>query len=62
LVILEADARSFMERIAEFRRWFGGVGIDVEVLPYACDEMARGQADSTSFIHSVMAGPTEVLE
>jgi len=33
----------------------------VEVFPDTCDEMARGQADSTSFIHSVMAGTTEVL-
>ena len=61
LVILEAGTRSFMERIPEFRRWFAGVAIDVEVFPYTCDEMARGQVDSTSFIHSVMAGPKEVL-
>jgi len=61
LVILEGDSRSFMERIPEFRRCFAGLAIDVEVFPYTCDEMVRGQADSTSFLHSVMTGPTEVL-
>lgn len=61
LIILEGDAKSFMERVPEFRRWFAGVAIDVEVFPYTCDKMARGQADSTSFIDSVVAGPKEVL-
>ena len=61
LIILEADTKSFMERVPEFRRWFAGVAIDVEVFPYTCDKTARGQADSTSFIHSVVAGPKEVL-
>jgi predicted nucleotidyltransferase len=61
LVILEVDPRPFMERIPEFRRWFLDVPIDVEVFPYTRDEMAKGQAESGSFIHSVMAGPIEVL-
>ena len=61
LVILEVDPRPFMERIPEFRRWFLDVPIDVEVFPYTRDEMAKGQADPGSFIHSVMAGPIEVL-
>ena len=61
LVILEADSRPFMERSPEFRRWFLDVPIDVEVFPYTRDEMAKGQADLGSFIHSVMTAPTEVL-
>lgn len=61
LVILEAHPRAFMERIPEFRRRFLDVPIDVEVFPYTRDEMAKGQAESGSFIHSVMADPIEVL-
>lgn len=61
LVILEADPRPFMDRIPEFHRWFAGASIGVEVFPYTCDEMAKGQAHAGSFIHSVMAGPIEVL-
>lgn len=61
LVILETDPRPFMDRIPEFRRWFLNVPIDVEVFPYTQDEMAKGQADPGSFIHSVMTGPIEFL-
>ena len=51
-----------MERIPEFRRWFLDVPTDVEVFPYTHDEMAKGQTDPGSFIHSVMTGPIiEVL-
>lgn len=61
LLILEADPRPFLQRIPEFRRHFLNSPVDVEVFPYTRDEMARGQADPNSFIHSVMAGPLEVL-
>jgi len=61
LVILEADPRPFMERILEFGRWFADVDIDVEVFPYTRDEIANAEAHSGSFIHSVMAGATEIL-
>lgn len=61
LVILEEDSRPFVARIPGFRRSFLDVPIDVEVFPYTRDEMAKGQADPDSFIHSVMAGPIEVL-
>lgn len=61
LIILEADPRPFMDRIPEFSRYFLDVPIHVEVFPYARDEIAKGQAKLGSFIHSVMAGPTEAL-
>ena len=61
LVILDADSRPFMDRIPEFCQYFLDMPIDVGVFPYTRDEMAKGQADPGSFIHSVMAGPIEVL-
>lgn len=61
LVIPETDARPFMDRIPEFHRWFADVSIGVEVFPYTSDEIAKAQAHPGSFLHSMMAGPTEVL-
>lgn len=61
LVILETDPRPFMERILEFGRWFADVDSGVEVFPYTREEIAKAEAHPGSFIHSVMAGPTEVL-
>ena len=61
LVVLQADPRPFFDRIPEFLRYFLDVSIDVEVFPYTRDDMERGDADQSSFIHSVMVGPLEVL-
>jgi predicted nucleotidyltransferase len=39
LVILEADARRFVDRMPEFLEHFGGLGIAIDVFPYTAAEI-----------------------
>jgi predicted nucleotidyltransferase len=53
LVILEADPRRFVDRIAEFLEHFSGLGIAVDVFPYTVAELEMLQ--DTGFIKSALA-------
>jgi predicted nucleotidyltransferase len=56
LVILEADARRFIDRIPEFLEPFSGLGIAVDVLPYTLREIAGMQ--DVGFIKTALAERT----
>lgn len=53
LVILEADARRFVDRIPEFLEHFSGLGIAVDVFPYTVAEIQAMQDEG--FIRTVLA-------
>ena len=53
LVILEADARRFVDRIPELLEHFSGLGIAVDVFPYTVAEIQAMQDEG--FIRTVLA-------
>lgn len=53
LVILEADARRFVDRIPEFLEHFSGLGIAVDVFPYTVAEIQTMQDEG--FMKTVFA-------
>ncbi len=56
LVILETDARRFVDRIPEFLAQFSGLGIAVDVFPYTLGEIAGMQ--DVGFIKTALAERT----
>ncbi len=56
LVILETDARRFVDRIPEFLAQFSGLGIAVDVFPYTLGEIAEMQ--DVGFIKTALAERT----
>jgi predicted nucleotidyltransferase len=53
LVILEADARRFVDRIPEFLEHFSGLGIAIDVFPYTVAEIEAMQDEG--FMRTVLA-------
>lgn len=53
LVILEADARRFVDRIPEFLEHFSGLGIAIDVFPYTVAEIEAMQDEG--FMQTVLA-------
>ena len=53
LVLLDTDARRFVDRIPEFLEQFSGLGIAVDVFPYTLGEIAAMQ--DVAFVKTALA-------